>query len=124
VLSRASTEAAHTAENARASADELLAKAGVEARDISDTARRQAEQLLATASVGVAEPDAQHEQQPEAAEPEEQEPPVAAEPGASAPESEIEEDSASPAGGFTPPPTSLEDLAAASRPKRFSFRNQ
>jgi len=26
--------------------------------------------------------------------------------------------------GFTPPPTSLEDLAAASRSKRFSFRNQ
>jgi hypothetical protein len=27
-------------------------------------------------------------------------------------------------GGFTPPPSSLEDLAAASRPKRFSFKNQ
>jgi hypothetical protein len=28
-----------------------------------------------------------------------------------------------PSTGFTPPPSSLEDLAAASRPKRFSFRN-
>lgn len=29
-----------------------------------------------------------------------------------------------PDSGFTPPPSSLEDLAAASRPKRFSIRNK
>jgi hypothetical protein len=29
-----------------------------------------------------------------------------------------------PAAGFTPPPSSLEDLAAASRPTRFSIRSR
>jgi hypothetical protein len=29
-----------------------------------------------------------------------------------------------PTAGFTPPPSSLEDLAAASRPKRFSIGNR
>jgi hypothetical protein len=115
VISRASAEAAQTAESARAGANELLTKAGVEARDISDTARREAEQLLAAAHAGgtapVVEPEPQigsEPDQPAEAQLEEPEPAV---------EVEVE-------GGFTPPPSSLEDLAAASRPKRFSFKNQ
>jgi hypothetical protein len=68
----------------------------------------------------VAEP----ELQPEAAEPK---PAADVEPDAEAEtpvfEPETAEEPAS-SSGFTPPPTSLEDLAAASRSKRFSFRNQ
>jgi hypothetical protein len=91
-----------------------MAQAGVQARDISDTARRDAEQLLAAANVETAEaqpqPDAVEEapndpvSEVEAAEPEPTEP--------------------VPEGGFTPPPTSLEDLAAASLPTKFSMRNR
>ena len=50
--------------------------------------------------------------QPEAPEPE---PALPAEPEAA---------ESAPEGGFTPPPSSLEDLAAASRPTRFSIRNR
>jgi len=81
----------------------------VEARGISDTAQREAEQLLATANAGKAA-------QPEAAAP-------VAEPEAPAAEPEPEPaPSPEPASssGFTPPPSSLEDLAAASRPTKFS----
>jgi hypothetical protein len=92
-----------------------LAQAGVEARDISDSARRDAEQVLA-ANVGAAE----QQPQPEAAEPQPAEPVAEAE--AAEPEPEAAEPT--PEGGFTPPPTSLEDLAAASRPTKFSIRNR
>jgi cell division septum initiation protein DivIVA len=109
VVSRASAEAAQTAESARAAANELLAKAGVEARDISDTARMEAEQLLSAAHAGGTAPVV--ESKPKAVQPEEAQP--------EEPESPAEVEA-----GFTPPPSSLEDLAAASRPKRFSFKNQ
>jgi hypothetical protein len=33
-------------------------------------------------------------------------------------------DEPAPAAGFTPPPSSLEDLAAASRPTKFSVRSR
>jgi hypothetical protein len=60
------------------------------------------------------EPEPEPEPQPE--------PPAEAEPEAES-ESESEPEQQAP-GVFTPPPASLEDLAAASRPKRFSFKNQ
>ena len=53
----------------------------------------------------------QVESQPEAAQPDE------ARPDESEPAVQAE-------AGFTLPPSSVEDLAAASRPKRFSFKNQ
>jgi hypothetical protein len=96
-----------------------LAQAGVEARDISDVARRDAEQLPATANVVAAEP----QPQPEAAEAE-PEPPAEPVAEAEAAEPEPEAAESAPEGGFTPPPTSLEDLAAASRPTKFSIRNR
>jgi hypothetical protein len=108
LLARASAEAAQLAESARGAADELLAQAGVEARGISDVARREAEQMLAAANAGGAAPDPQLEPETAQREPE-------ATTQAEAP-AEPE-----PAGGFTPPPTSLEDLAAASRPTKFSM---
>jgi hypothetical protein len=43
---------------------------------------------------------------------------------APAPAAPAEPQPADPVGGFTPPPSSLEDLAAASRSTRFSIRNR
>ena len=97
----------------------------MEARDIADTARREAEQLLAAshADVAVSEPELKPETETEL----QPEPAADAQPlaevEAPAPEAESAQEPG-PAGGFTLPPSSLEDLAAASRPKRFSIRNQ
>jgi hypothetical protein len=82
--------------------------------------------MLAAADAGVSEAEHQPEPKPVRADSEELEPvedtEPTAEPEASAAEPEPVEEPASP-GAFTPPPSSLEDLAAASRPKRFSFKN-
>jgi hypothetical protein len=121
-LARARTEAAEVTEAARAGADELLAQARAEAEgisqtarqeaeSISQTARQEAEELLAEARAGTVEPERAAESQPP--------PELDAKRPAAGPENA---DPPTPGAGFTPPPSSLEDLAAASRPRRFSVR--
>jgi hypothetical protein len=121
-------------ETARATAQELVQKARDEAQAIGEAAQREAEQLLAEANARPAEHAAEPEPEPVAeAEPEPETPTDAdAEPEAAAPiEAEAEAEAPAPEpeptpkprakAGFTPPPISLEDLAAASRPTKFSM---
>jgi hypothetical protein len=78
-----------------------------------EAARSEAEQLLAAAHSGAALPEPESEQQAAPG----REPPAEPAAEAEAPAPEPKEPSPAPSGGFTPPPSSLEDLAAASRPK-------
>ena len=100
---------------------------GVEARDMSDSARRDAEQLLAAANAGTPEHPEPAAPQAEAPGPAEAEPEPPPEPEAEteepSPEPEAVLPPADPA-AFTPPPSSLEDLAAASRSPKFSMSSR